>query len=115
LNDDDVSRIGGREMALMEISVVPIGTGTSVAKFVAKAIRALEGEPDMEYEMTSMGTIVSGDVDRLLAAARMMHQAVLEAGAQRIITTIKIDDRKDKPITLHSKLEALRKELGEKD
>lgn len=102
-------------MALMEISVIPIGTGTSVAKYVAKAILALEGEPDIDYETTSMGTIVSGDLDRLLEVARKMHQAVLQSGAQRIITTIKIDDRTDHPITLHSKLDSLRKELGERD
>jgi uncharacterized protein (TIGR00106 family) len=106
-------RTGGVHiMALMEISVVPIGQGTSVSTFVAEAVRTLEGEPGIEYEMSSMGTIVSGDVDRLLAVAQKMHHAVGRAGAQRIYTIIKIDDRQDKTITLHSKLESLRRELG---
>lgn len=102
-------------MALMEISVVPIGEGTSVSGFVAEAVRVLDGEPGIEYEFSSMGTIVSGEVDRLLSVAQKMHNAVRKAGARRIYTTIKIDDRQDKPLTLHSKVDSLRRELGKRN
>ncbi len=101
-------------MALMEITVVPLGMGTSLSKWVAKAVKVLETEPEIEYELTSMGTIVQGRVDRLLEVAQKMHQAVLDAGAKRVSTTIKIDDRIDKEATLGSKLVSLRRELGEK-
>ena len=102
-------------MALMEINVFPIGVGTSLSKYVAKAVQALEGEPGIDYELTSMGTIVQGDVDRLLEVALKLHNAVLATGAQRISTTIKIDDRRDKPVTLSSKLTSLKKALGDRD
>ncbi len=102
-------------MALMEITVVPLGAGTSLSKYVAKAIRALEGVPEVDYELTSMGTIVLGRMDRLLEAAQKMHQAVLDAGAQRVETVIRIDDRRDKTVTLASKLAAVQKELGDRD
>ena len=49
-------------MAIMEITVVPVGIGTSVSKYVAEAIRALENIPQVDYESTSMGTIVAGDL-----------------------------------------------------
>jgi len=102
-------------MALMEITVVPLGAGTSLSKYVAKAIRALESVPEVDYELTSMGTIVLGRMDRLLEAAQKMHQAVLDAGAQRVETVIRIDDRRDKTVTLASKLAAVQKELGDRD
>ncbi|MBP1706444.1 MAG: hypothetical protein H6Q39_168 [Chloroflexi bacterium] len=102
-------------MALMEITVVPLGAGTSLSKYVAKAIRALESVPEVDYELTSMGTIVLGRMDRLLEAAQKMHQAVLDAGAQRVETIIRIDDRRDKTVTLASKLAAVQKELGDRD
>jgi uncharacterized protein (TIGR00106 family) len=102
-------------MALMEIAVIPIGSGTSVSDFIAKAVLALEGIPDIDYELTSMGTIVSGEVDQLLAAAQKMHQTVLEAGANRVETIIRIDDRKDKLMDLTSKLDAVRRKLGDRD
>ena len=75
----------------------------------------LENIPQVDYESTSMGTIVAGDVDYLLDAAQKMHQAVLDAGAQRVETIIRIDDRKDKEITLNSKLKSLKKALGDRD
>ena len=102
-------------MALMEITVIPLGEGTSVSQYVAKAIWALEEVPEIDYETTSMGTIVQGRMERLLEAAGKMHQAVLDAGAQRVETSIRIDDRRDKPVTLTSKLESLRSALGERD
>jgi len=105
----------GGEMALMEIAVIPLGAGTSLSKYVARAVWALEGVPEIDYELTSMGTIVSGRMDRLLEVAGKMHQAVLDAGATRVETIIRIDDRTDKPITLSSKLTSLKKELGDRD
>ena len=102
-------------MAMMEITVVPLGIGTSLSDYVAKAVRVLEGIPEIDYELTSMGTIVQGRMDRLLEAAQAMHQAVLDAGAQRVSTTIHIDDRRDKEVTLYSKLKSVREKLGERD
>lgn len=102
-------------MALMEINILPVGVGVSLSEYVARAIQILEGQPEVDYELTSMGTNVTGDLDRLLAIARAMHQAVMDSGVQRVVTTIKIDDRKDKPITISSRLESVRKKLGKKD
>ncbi len=102
-------------MALMEITVVPLGSGTSLSKYVAKAVWALETVPEIDYELTSMGTIVVGRMDRLLEVAQKMHQAVLDAGAKRVETTIRIDDRQDKPVTLSSKLASLKRELEDRD
>jgi uncharacterized protein (TIGR00106 family) len=75
----------------------------------------LEGETGIEYELSSMGNIVSGELESLLAVAQKMHEAVRKAGASRIYTTIKIDDRQDKPVTLHSKIDSLRRELGKRN
>jgi uncharacterized protein (TIGR00106 family) len=102
-------------MALMEITIVPLGAGTSLSKYVARAVWALESVPEIDYELTSMGTIVQGRMDRLLEVAQKMHQAVIDAGAQRVETTIRIDDRQDKPVTLSDKMASLQQALGERD
>ena len=101
-------------MAMAEVSVVPLGTGTpSISQYVAQAVRVLEGEKDINYELTAMGTIMEGDLAELLALVARMHQAVFDAGALRAVTTIKIDDRRDKTSSLSGKLESLRNKLGE--
>jgi uncharacterized protein (TIGR00106 family) len=101
-------------MAMMEVSVVPVGTQTpSLSRYVAGAVRILQGEPDIKYELTAMGTIVEGELARLLTLAGRMHQSAFEAGARRVTTSIKIDERRDKPATMSGKVAAVRRKMGQ--
>jgi len=100
-------------MALVEVSIIPLGTGTtSVSQYIARAVRVLQGEKDIKYELTAMGTIIEGDLDHLLTLVRKMHEAVFDAVITRVLTTIKIDERRDKISSMSSKIESLEKELG---
>ena len=100
-------------MALVEVNIVPLGTGTpSVSKYVAQAVKVLQAEEDIKYELTAMGTIIEGDLERLLTLVRKMHEAVFDAGVVRVVTTIKIDERRDKTSGMNSKMDSLKKELG---
>ncbi len=99
-------------MAMMEISVVPIGTGTpSLSDYVAGVIRFLE-QAGVEYELGPMGTVVVGEPDRLFEIARQMHEQPFLMGAQRVATTVKVDDRRDRPLTIQGKVQAVREKLG---
>lgn len=100
-------------MAIVEVSVVPIGTQTpSLSKYVAGAVRLLQAEKDIKYELTAMGTIIEGDLERLLYLARKMHETAFNAGAMRVVTTVKIEERRDKISSISSKVAAVKKELG---
>lgn len=99
-------------MAMMEISVVPVGTGSpSVSQYVAGAVKLIAAEPGVTYELTAMGTVVVGEVETLLALAGRMHRSALEAGALRVVTTIKLDERTDKPLTIEGKKQAVNEKL----
>ena len=99
-------------MAIIEISVVPIGTPTtSLSQYVAGAVRILQSESDIKYELTAMGTIIEGDLERLLPLAHRMHQSAFDAGAMRVVTVVKIDERRDKPSSISSKIEAVKQKL----
>ena len=98
-------------MAILQISVVPIGTGeTSLSAYVADCIRILKKER-VRYELTSMGTNMEGDLKDLLRVAFKMHQAPFRKGALRVLTTLKIDDRRDKKGTLRGKKKAVEEKL----
>ncbi len=100
-------------MAIIEISVMPLGTGTpSLSKYVAGAIKVLQAEKNVKYEMTSMGTNIEGDLGKLLDLARRMHSSAVAAGAQRVVTTIKIDERRDQVATIQSKVASVKRELA---
>lgn len=99
-------------MAVAEISVVPIGTGSpSVSGDVAAAVSALRSDKKLKYQLTPMGTIIEGDVKDILRAAGRMHRAVLDGGALRVLTNIKIDDRRDKPLTMRGKVASVKGKL----
>jgi uncharacterized protein (TIGR00106 family) len=101
-------------MAILEISVVPIGTkGTSLSAYVADCLRVLK-EEKVPYELSAMGTNVEGDLKKLIRLALKMHQVPFKKGAQRVATTIKIDDRRDKKGTLSGKKKAVRDKLHKK-
>ncbi|MDD5083116.1 MAG: MTH1187 family thiamine-binding protein, partial [Dehalococcoidales bacterium] len=100
-------------MAVADISIVPIGTKTtSISKFVARAFKVLQAEKNIKYELTSMGTTIEGDVTEILRIAQKMHEAAFDGEVARILTTIKIDDRRDKPLTIKGKVESLLKQVG---
>jgi uncharacterized protein (TIGR00106 family) len=91
--------------------VIPIGTKTpSVSKYVAEALKVLEKE-GIKYELTSMGTIVEGDLDKILDLVKKMHETVFDKEVQRVVTIIKIDDRRDKPLSMEGKVKSVRDKL----
>ena len=98
-------------MAILEISVVPIGTGNpSVSTYVADCVRILK-KKKVKYELTSMGTNMEGNLRDLIQVAMKMHQTPFKKGALRVLTTIKIDDRRDKVGTLAGKKKAVQMKL----
>jgi uncharacterized protein (TIGR00106 family) len=50
----------------------------------------------LDYRVGPMGTVIEGDWDRIMALVKQCHQAVLGSAA-RVMTTVRIDDRKDQP------------------
>jgi uncharacterized protein (TIGR00106 family) len=90
-------------MALMEISVVPVGLGTpSVGDHVAALVDYL-GKKQIPFRLTDMGTIIEGSPAQLFDWASILHELPFEKGVQRVVTHIAIDDRRDKKVTLGDK------------
>lgn len=90
-------------MALMDISIVPLGTCTKSFKQYVAQIHKKLSELGIKAELTDMGTIIEGTTDRLFEVARLLHEIPFEMGEHRVLTMIKIDDRRDKQIQLGEK------------
>lgn len=98
-------------MAIMEISIVPVGTGTaSVSNYIAAAVKVLESR-GIKYQLTAMGTIVEGETGELLRLAQEMQEAVFRMGVSRIVTKINLDERRDKKMTMETKVESVREKM----
>ncbi|RJS85467.1 thiamine-binding protein [Candidatus Bathyarchaeota archaeon] len=94
-------------MVIVEFSIIPLGVGTSVSKFIASALKEIE-KRKIEYEVTSMCTIFEAEsVKEALETIVVAHEAVFKSGVNRIVTMIKIDDRRDKKISVEGKVKSL--------
>lgn len=97
---------------IMEISVVPTGkAGASLGNAVAEAVKVAQAR-GVKYELTAMGTVVEGDLDTLFDVAREMHEVCFRLGYPRVFTVIKLDERRDKDLTMEYKVASVKARIA---
>jgi uncharacterized protein (TIGR00106 family) len=95
---------------IAELSVVPVGTGdASLSRYVAACLDVLARRKDVSYQLTPMGTVIEGSLDIILDIVAKMHEAPFGLGVSRVVTTVKIDERRDKLASMMGKVESVRK------
>jgi len=101
-------------MATAEITIIPIGTGsTSTSDFIAESEKILSKYPGVKNKLTGMGTeLECNDVEKIFDILKEMHLAPFNKGAQRIYSIIKIDDRRDKELSLEERIAAVTAKMG---
>jgi uncharacterized protein (TIGR00106 family) len=98
-------------MAVVFLTITPLGTATpSVSRYVAGVERILR-ETKLTHQLTAMGTIIEGELDEILAVVRRMHEHPFAEGALRVSTSLRIDDRRDKPHTIAGKMRSVEEKL----
>jgi uncharacterized protein (TIGR00106 family) len=94
---------------LVEFSIIPIGKGSSIGDDIAKVLKIVDNSK-LQYKINPMGTVVEGKWDDVMALVKKCHNSVLKRG-ERVVTTIKIDDRKKKSNMIEEKVKAVEKRL----
>ena len=99
-------------MAVVEVSITPLGAGyAGVSRYVAGCLQVVR-ESGLKHQLTPMGTVIEGDLDEILRVIRKMHESPFVAGALRVSTLIKIDDRHDtSEHTMAGKVRAVEEKL----
>jgi uncharacterized protein (TIGR00106 family) len=94
---------------IAEFSVLPVGSGeTSVGRYVAAAVNAFKNVKGLGFDVTPMGTVLAAnDLDTIFDAVRQAHEAVMAKGIKRVVSTLRIDDRRDKARTMDDKVKAV--------
>src|SRR6266576_1303961 len=93
---------------IAEVTFSPIGTATpSLSKYVVAALAVLEEHPEVEYKLNPMGTVLEGERSDIIAVIEAMNEAIFGAGAQRVGTTLKIDERRDKQTSMQHKVDSV--------
>lgn len=95
---------------LIEFSIVPIGSGSSIGDRLAEVLKIVD-ESGLPYKVNPMGTVVEGEWDELFRLVKKCHET-LSKKEERVLTTITVDDRKGKPNRLEEKVKSVEKRLG---
>lgn len=100
---------------VVEFSIVPIGTaGTSLSSYVARAFEVVK-DRCQKYQLTPMGTIFEAEsIEQAFSIVRDAHEAVIEAGAPRALTIVRIDDRRDREMRMEEKIKAVEEKIRSK-
>jgi uncharacterized protein (TIGR00106 family) len=94
-------------MIISQLSIAPVGKGTSLSKYVKIVIKTLK-ENGIKFKTNDMATVIETEnLTQLFDVVKKAHNSVLKAGAERIITELKIDDRKDKKVKIGTKLDSI--------
>ena len=97
---------------MIEFSVVPLGKGASVSAVIARVLRIVM-DSRVPYKANPMGTVIEGEWGQLMDLIKKCHDEARK-DADRVVTSIKIDDYKEKGRRLESKLESVEQKLGTK-
>ncbi len=96
---------------IVELSIIPIGVGLSLSRFIAPALLELE-KLRINYEVTPMCTIFEAeDVDEAFEVVKAAYKAVIKSGVKRVVVTVKFDDRRDVKMSMQGKVESLLKKM----
>ncbi len=99
---------------IAEFSIIPIGVGVSLSKYIAVCERILE-ESGLTHELHANGTNVEGEWDEVINVIKRCHQALHEMGVPRLSTSIKVNTRIDREQTMFDKVSSVRVKLQQED
>lgn len=92
-------------MVVAEFSVTPV-VGENLRPFVDAAIDVVK-KSGLNYEVDAMATTLEGGLDQVLDVIKRAHRASMDAGAGRVLTEIRIDDR-EMGVSMEEELEGYR-------
>jgi uncharacterized protein (TIGR00106 family) len=95
---------------LVDVSIVPIGVGVSLSRYVAACERVLQ-EAGLHPQLHAYGTNVEGEWDDVFTAVKRCHDVLHEMGAPRVSTNMRVGTRTDRDQTLQDKIDSVRAKL----
>jgi len=95
---------------LIGFSVVPLGMGSSIGDQVAEVMEIVDAS-GLPYKVNPMATVLEGEWDEVMNLVKICHAAVMKS-AERVVTTISIDDRRGGPKRIEEKVKSVERRIG---
>ncbi len=95
---------------LANITIVPLGVGVSLSRYVAACERVLR-DAGLKTSLHANGTNVEGEWDTVFAAIKRCHEVLHEMGAPRVSSNVRIGTRNDRVQSLEDKVRSVQEKL----
>jgi uncharacterized protein (TIGR00106 family) len=99
-------------MAIVAVSIAPVGEGVSVGAHVAEAIRVLRAQDRVRFEVGPMFTTLEGETREIFELILRMQEAIFACGAERVSSVIKVDERRDRVVHMGDKVRSVEEALS---
>jgi len=99
---------------IADLTVIPLGVGTSLSKYVAACERVL-ADAGLDTRLHAYGTNIEGEWDDVFAAIKRCHEVLHEMGAPRVTCTIKAGTRTDRDQSMDDKVSSVESKLRRQD
>lgn len=101
-----------RGVVIADLTIFPVGEGTSVGDFVNKAFESMSKVKGVKLQPTSMSTIVeTDDLHKVISTLERAHETMLGMGAKRVYIVMKVDHRLDKPHSGQYKIDRMTRKI----
>ena len=87
----------------LAVQVLPKSTNNDTYQIVDKAIEVIQ-KSGVKYRVCPFETVMEGEYDELMQIVKKVQQACFDAGAEEVITNIKIQNRKNSDVTIEGKM-----------
>lgn len=93
------------KLLIAELVTLPVGTGeTGLSDYISLAVQVVK-DAGVKYQLHPMGTVFEAPaLETAFRITKAAHEAVIRAGGKRVLTTLRIDDRLDRPRSMEERV-----------
>ncbi|PYZ98616.1 hypothetical protein CR205_08560 [Alteribacter lacisalsi] len=107
-------RKGRAHMVTADVSIIPVGKGTTSESEQIAEIEAVlnEYEGRLTYKVNAMSTVIDAELPVLFEVIERVHELPFKSGVERVATHIRIDDRRDKAQSMTDKEKSVNEKIS---
>lgn len=91
---------------IADLSLVPLGVGVSVSKYIAVCERIFK-EAGLNPKLHGYGTNIEGEWDAVFDAIKKCHEEIHKMGAPRVSSNLRFGTRTDREQTIDGKIKSV--------
>ncbi|WP_171051745.1 MTH1187 family thiamine-binding protein [Alteribacter natronophilus] len=101
-------------MVTADVSIIPVGKNTTsesdqIAE-IEKVLKEYEGK--LTYKVHAMSTVIDAELPVLFEVLEKVHELPFKQGVDRVSTSIRIDDRRDRQQSMEDKEESVKEKVN---